>query len=90
MEKVVIFGAGGHAREIAWLMSEIQTHEAVGFVVDPEYREIWGKTICNLPVLGGREWLYANPNVKAVCGIGDTRDRARITRELEALSLIHI
>ena len=81
-EKIVIFGAGGFAREVAWLISENQFEKVIGFVTDDT--TMYGKTLCNLPVLGPRSWLYSHQDVYVVVAIGNPRERAKVTRELEA------
>jgi len=81
-EKIVIVGTGGFAREVAWLISENQFEKVIGFVTDDT--EMYGETLCNLPVLGPKSWLYSHQDVYVVVAIGDPRARAKVTRELEA------
>ena len=59
IESLVIIGAGGMGREVAWLVQDINraspTWDLLGFVdASPELQ---GKTVGGYPVLGGREWL---------------------------------
>lgn len=73
-EKIVILGAGGHAREIVDLVEAIDSeggrHDVLGYLVDPEY-EAAGTVIHDLPVLGGLDWLDRRAaEVSVVCGIG--------------------
>src|SRR5665648_1255150 len=75
-EKIVIVGTGGFAREVAWLISENQFEKVIGFVTDDT--EMYGETLCNLPVLGPKSWLYSHQDVYVVVAIGDPRARAKV------------
>lgn len=59
MEDIVIIGAGGIGREVAWIIEEINevnpTWNIVGFVDDNS--EMWGKELNGYRVLGGIEAL---------------------------------
>ena len=81
-EKIVIVGTGGFAREVAWLISDNQFEKVVGFVTDDT--DMHGKTLCDLPVLGTKDWLYSHQEVLALVAIGNPRTRSAVTRELEA------
>ena len=76
MKKIVLFGAGGFARETAYLIERINNvraaYELLGFIVDDAYYRD-GLEINGYPVLGTRQWLIAHKN-EVVC----------------TLSLIHI
>ena len=56
---VVVYGAGGHGRETAQLIEDINAHRArwdvLGFIDDNP--SLHGREINGLPVLGGIEWL---------------------------------
>lgn len=91
--KIAIIGCGGFGREVLWVVREqnaaserrkdesVEIFDVAGFVSDN--REMHGKTLCGIPVLGSEDWLLANKDVRAVCGIGAPRVRMRITRRLE-------
>ena len=81
-KKIVIVGTGGFAREVAWLISDNQFERVIGFVGDDT--DMQGKTLCGLPVLGAKEWLYSHREVFALVAIGNPRTRAKVARELEA------
>jgi len=98
VQDVVIWGSGGHARELADLIEAINqdTHRwnVLGFVDDEASRH--GQMILDdRSVLGGVEWLRAQtrrPSV--VLGIGVSASRARVAGRLAELdvefpSLIH-
>lgn len=81
MKRVVIIGAGGHAREVA----EILRHQAqqsnlslVGFVVDdPENHD---KTVSDLPILGDWSWFEKadRSELAVVCAVGSPRMRKQL------------
>ena len=85
---LVVFGAGGHARELAML-----AHDAIaaggrwrlqGFLADDPSAH--GTSVGGLPVLGGRAWLAARPApVDVVVGVGAPAVRRRIVLGLAAL-----
>lgn len=50
MSKVVIFGSGGWAQYLHYLLTLDSEHEVVGFTVDPEY--VREPTLLGLPVVG--------------------------------------
>lgn len=98
VQDVVIWGSGGHARELADLIEAINQDtrrwNLLGFVDDEPSRH--GQMILgDRCVLGGIEWLQAQtrrPSV--VLGIGASAARARVARRLTGLdvefpSLIH-
>ncbi|MFL6230936.1 MAG: acetyltransferase [Pyrinomonadaceae bacterium] len=82
MERVIIIGAGGHAREVA----EILRHQAsggagpqaVGFVVDDP--ENHSREVAGLPVLG--EWSWFNgegrEGLAVICAVGSPKLRRRM------------
>lgn len=99
MKTIVIVGAGGFAREVLWVIREInadgesdRSMEVLGFVDgDPA---VHGTTVCDLPVLGGDDWLTERDGVCAVCAIGAPRSRRLVVERLSAagirfVSLVH-
>lgn len=98
MQKVVILGAGGFAREVLWVFREANevNHqwEVLGFI--DENPESHGKMICDLPILGDFEWLKnADKSViKVVCGVGGPRTKKYFVEKAKGLgfkfcSVIH-
>jgi sugar O-acyltransferase (sialic acid O-acetyltransferase NeuD family) len=72
LSPLVIVGAGGMGREVAWLVQDINsvspTWNLLGFV--DESPELQDRTVVGYPVLGGRAWLkqysaVADNNVSA-------------------------
>jgi len=59
MDEIVIFGAGGFGREVAWIIEDInrvgKRFELLGFVDDDP--QMKGRILNGYPVLGGIEYL---------------------------------
>jgi sugar O-acyltransferase (sialic acid O-acetyltransferase NeuD family) len=91
MEKVVILGAGGHAREVLWSFEEQnkveRTWEVLGFIDEDVSNK--GKTMCNLPVLGGFGWFEktASHDVRIISGVGDCKTKRQFAEKAERLGL---
>jgi sugar O-acyltransferase (sialic acid O-acetyltransferase NeuD family) len=91
MEKVVILGAGGHAREVLWAFEEQnkveQTWEVLGFIDEDTSNK--GRTICSLPVLGGFGWFEktASQDVRVISGVGDCETKRQFAEKAESLGL---
>lgn len=97
-KKLVILGAGGFAREVAWLVTEINRADAanswdiVGFLQRSTDRP--GDTIYGLPILRRADVAEYSPHIYAVAAIGDPRIRERAVTEAKDLgcrfaTLIH-
>ena len=84
LEPLVIYGAGGHAREIADLVRDINADERrwelAGFACDDPGR--WGGTLADLPVLGGAEWVRTRPEVRVAVAIGSPAARRSVVQAL--------
>ncbi|WHX40388.1 acetyltransferase [Mesobacillus sp. AQ2] len=72
MKDIVIIGAGGFGREVAWLIEELnrlnREWNILGFVDDNE--EIQGHEVNGYKVIGDIEWLKTK-EINVVCAIGD-------------------
>jgi sugar O-acyltransferase (sialic acid O-acetyltransferase NeuD family) len=80
MKRVVIIGAGGHAREVADILRQ-QTGEELslpGFVVDDP--ESHPKSIAGVPVLGGWDWFdrAERSDLFVICAVGLPEVRKRL------------
>lgn len=88
MKDIVIIGAGGFGREVAWLIEEINGNKPEwnikGFV--DENIELKGKIINGYKVLGDLEWLKEQ-NVYATCAIGDPNIKRAIVKRLDESSV---
>ncbi|MCS7254555.1 MAG: acetyltransferase [Armatimonadetes bacterium] len=87
--KVIVIGAGGHAKVV------ISTLQAMGIkvdaVVDKDEKKK-GSKILGVPVIGSPNLLYGMDDVKAIIAIGSNQIRKHIASEfqnVEWLTLIH-
>jgi sugar O-acyltransferase (sialic acid O-acetyltransferase NeuD family) len=86
MKSIVVFGAGGFARELEWLISEINRerlqYRFLGFVVTDSSR----LTDRDSPILGDLAWITENcSNVDcAAIGIGAPQSRLYVAERLRA------
>lgn len=98
MEDLVIFGAGGMAKEVAGILvrdinSAKPTYRHAAYVVDDAYFQA-GMFIHGIPVQS-REWLVGHKDtVVCVCAIGYPKERRTAQRALERegvrfVSLMH-
>lgn len=83
MKDIVIIGAGGFGREVAWLIEDINKNKLEwnikGFV--DENPEMSGKLINGYKVLGDLTWLKKQ-DIYAVCAIGDPKTKKNIIDKL--------
>jgi sugar O-acyltransferase (sialic acid O-acetyltransferase NeuD family) len=84
---IVIFGAGGHAREILQIVDDLNAIElrwrCLGFCVDPEHAQ--SGTLHGLPVHVGIGSLSAFCGLSMVVGVGDPVGRSQIVERLRAV-----
>lgn len=85
MNSIIIFGAGGLARELLELLRDMNRveprWEILGFVDDDV--SLHGTTRNDLPVLGGCQWLVESGEKPfAVLGVGSPVAKRRISRAL--------
>lgn len=91
MKRVVIIGAGGHAREVAEIMRhQSQTRSeltVLGFVVE-DLGLIEGDTH-GIPVLGDWSWLEAvdQRDLAVICAVGAPEARKRIVERADSMGL---
>lgn len=94
-EPLVIIGAGGFGREVAWLVEDINRHKPtwdfLGFVDD----SVSGQTVEGYRILGKTDDLVQmRPRPSIVCAIGDPVTRKRLVTKYAGLgfrfaTLIH-
>jgi sugar O-acyltransferase (sialic acid O-acetyltransferase NeuD family) len=80
--KVVVWGASGHARVVADIVRLCGEYEIVGFLDDVDQAR-HGTDFCGAPVLGGREQLdgLREEGVDhVICGVGDNRARVALAK----------
>ncbi|MHD0315503.1 acetyltransferase [Fusobacterium varium] len=86
MKDVVIIGAGGFAREVAWLIEEInkknEQWNILGFIDDNS--ENIGKSLNGYKIIGNTDYLNEmNKNIYAVIAIGNGKTRKKIVEKLK-------
>lgn len=88
MKDLIIIGAGGFGREVAWLVERINrvspTWRLLGFLDDTP--ELQGKALHGYPVLGKTEALPLYNTAYFVCAIGSSRARKSVIDRLSPLS----
>lgn len=95
MKDLVIVGAGGFGREVAWLVEEInevsKEWNLIGFI--DENKEMHETLINGYEVLGGIDWLK-DKDIYYVCAIGNSKIRKDIVEKInkfqvKAATIIH-
>jgi sugar O-acyltransferase (sialic acid O-acetyltransferase NeuD family) len=91
MSKVVIIGAGGHAREVLDILLICQASgqeiELLGFVDEnPDNR---GQTLDGFPVLGNFRWFEGvdRSEIEVICAVGMPLVCHKLARQAQALGL---
>lgn len=83
----MIFGAGGHARELHQLVEDLNCRRPiwnfVGFLDDNQ--ALHGTAVHGYPVLGDLTWLLHNPTAALVIGVGNPAARKRIVEQARAM-----
>jgi sugar O-acyltransferase (sialic acid O-acetyltransferase NeuD family) len=87
-QTIIVVGAGGQARELRWILDEINAREGrfefLGYVVSDLSRS--GVDDSEQPILGDFGWLYHHRREvdTLALGIGSPRARLEVAAELEA------
>lgn len=85
MEKICIVGAGGFAREVAWLIEEINRYEKkyefLGYIDDNS--DNIGKELNGYKVLGNIEYLNSLEQINVVIAIGNGKIREEILKKIK-------
>ena len=83
MNKIVIIGASGFGREVAWLIENSDNWNVIGFVDDNKNLE--NKSMNDYPVLGTIDFLLnVNEKTNAVVAIGNPQTRKKIVERLQS------
>lgn len=88
---IAIYGTGGAAKGFHWHLNheaaeirdpsgQARKPNVIGYLDDDA--TMHGRKLHGLPVLGGMEWVSANPGAAVVVGIGIASDRERVTTRL--------
>lgn len=88
MKNLIIIGAGGLGREVAWLVERINAHASewniLGFLeADPQKKN---QNINGYPVLGGDEILLEYPDAYVVCAIAASGVRKKIITRIKKMA----
>jgi len=87
-QPIAIYGAGGFAREVAWLIEDINKvsprFDIVGFIDDNPKKQ--GNTVNGIQVLSFEE-VQKIENVQVVIGIGDPKVREQIAKKLSHVGI---
>lgn len=85
MKDLIIIGASGFGREVAWLVERINktdpTWTLLGFMDDNE--SLQGKTVNHYPMLGKTEDVARFPDAYFVCAVGASKIRERIIERVK-------
>lgn len=88
MKDLIIFGAGGFGREVAWLVERINkvepTWNLLGFMDDND--EIQGTEINGYNVLGKSADVSKYPDAYFVCAVGASRTREAIINRVKEIN----
>ncbi len=83
MNNIVIIGASGFGREVAWLIENSDNWNVIGFVDDN--KDLENKSMNDYPVLGTIDFLLnVNEKTNAVVAIGNPQTRKKIVERLQS------
>ena len=93
MEKIVILGAGGLAREALMVIKQANRgtatsrREILGFI--DENPKNHGRLLNGYPILGDFDWFSTidTTNTKAVCAIGNNEARKKVTKKADNIGI---
>lgn len=90
LKEIVVIGAGGLAREVRWLIEDINREKKefhfLGYIVS-DLKKV-GKLDSKDFILGDYSWLKLNDNIiNVVVGIGNPIDRLKVVKELSLLKI---
>ncbi len=82
METLAIYGSGGFAREVLWLIQSTlsETTQVICFIDDNP--NVQGATIHNLPVLSFADVVERFPSIKIITAIGSPDVRQKLTQKI--------
>ncbi len=95
MQKVIVYGAGGHGKVVGDILLACKNPSFVGFVDDKA--ELQGTRVLGLPVFGDGRWLQQEARemrVAVALGVGDNFARQRLAGKClawgtELATLVH-
>jgi len=88
MKDLIIFGASGFGREVAWMVERVNRHEPtwnlLGFMDDDE--RLQDKEINGYKVLGRASDVGEYSDAFFVCAVGSSRIREKIVRKMKEVN----
>lgn len=88
MKDLIIFGAGGFGREVAWAVERMNvvtpTWNLLGFIDDDD--SVQGKELNGYKVLGKMDDIKEYPDAYFVCAVGSSRVRERIINNMKSIN----
>jgi sugar O-acyltransferase (sialic acid O-acetyltransferase NeuD family) len=95
MQKIIVYGAGGHGKVVGDILLARKNPNFAGFVDDRA--ELQGSMVLGVPVLGDGHWLQQEArkmNVAVALGIGDNFARQQLAEKCSAwgtelVTLVH-
>lgn len=89
MKKIVIIGAGGFAREVAWLIEEINSlnneWDLLGFI--DENLNNKDKILNGCPVLGDFGSIRSHGDIYSICAVGNPKSKSKLVKKAEKAGL---
>jgi sugar O-acyltransferase (sialic acid O-acetyltransferase NeuD family) len=91
MKNIIIIGAGGFAREVAWLIEDINKENSewnfIGYI--EEFVDNIGKELNGAKILGTFEWIKQNTHKELyyVCAVGDPCLKEKFNQMAQELGL---
>lgn len=88
--ELIIYGAGGAGRELAFSLSlecDAEKRWTVKAFVDDD-SSLWGKTINGIPLLGGFEWLSEQGGPVALSTVGNPERKRKLASSLKKIQSI--
>ncbi len=87
IKQIAIYGGGGFAREVAWLVQACneknETYQVVCFIDDK--LEVHNKILNGIPVMGLEETHERFPNASVVGGVGSPQSRQHLMEKAAAI-----
>jgi len=84
MQKLLIYGSGGFAREVAWLAQECG-YEVAAFVDDNPH--LWGQSVNRIPVISLDDAASQYTEHPIVLAVGSPHTRAKLAQNASAKGL---
>jgi len=82
-QRILVYGAGGHAKVVIDILERTEQYEITGIVDDDPARK--GTHFCDYPILGGLDFLLGHgPEEQVILAIGDNDARERLANRLES------